>query len=144
MGAQTTNLCRQIRHAFFSELVNFLDQLIDILPNEAADLILYKRLVMNATTKSTQEWALDNFRTYVSDPFMDEISTRNTSFFTDNGHSLIDEHKGTQHGDDAMKWFVKLKDIWQKGEIDTDHEKFVWDFMQVFAKLADKEIKLRD
>jgi hypothetical protein len=136
-------LCRQFRQAFFTELSNFLDQLVELLPDEATDLIVYRALVRQATGISTQEWFLDCFRYYVTDKFSSQIMAKDLNFFKSNHNDLLGEHQNTKYGDEATDWIRKIKKLWQEGRIDKDHQEWVWTFMQTFTQLAIKEKQLR-
>jgi len=137
-------MCRKFRDAFFNELINFLEHLSIIVPDEAVNIIVYLSMVRKANSISSQEWVLDTFRYHVVDRFYDQIMNKEAKFFVDNGNDILDEHAGEQYGSDAIEWFEKLKLLWQEGKIEKSQEEWTWNFMQTFAQLATKEYELRD
>jgi len=135
---------KQIRQAFFNELTKCLNNSIEILPEEAVNITVYKALVRKAESPSKQEWFLDCFRFYITDKFTDQIMAKDVIFFTNNSDGLLEEHQGSQYGDEAIGWVKKLKVLWQQGRFNPEHEEIIWSFLQILVQLSIREKECRD
>lgn len=133
-----------VRQGFFTELLRCLDDSLEIMPDEAVDIVTYKALARKAESARAQEWFLDCYRYYITDKFHDKIMAKDTLFFTSNSDGLLKEHKGSRYGDEVIALVKKLKIKWQEGKIRPEHEEVVWSYMQRLDGLSIREKKCRD
>ena len=120
-----------IKHLFKRTLVNFLDEIINILPSEP-DLIV-ARIYVN--DKSTPEDLLNFFILNFS-PHRKAIETKNEKVFLD---SERDNKTGKSIfgslSDDKINHF---KYLWRSGVINNDNKEVIWKWLNSFIKIMDK------
>lgn len=116
-----------------SQLVNFLDELIESFPSEA-DFIIFRIFVKD------QLPILDimNYIRFNLCPFQDMIKNRDDSFFLN--HNVLFE-KFDEHKSNKVNHFKKL---WTSGDIDKQDKEVIWRWFASFVYLGNKYSDLVD
>jgi len=113
---------------FKTQLVNFLDELIDLFPKEG-DLILIRIFIKDQIPMA------DVLGRYQRDilPFEHKIMSRDEHFFLD--HPFL--YAKTPLGEEKVNHF---KDLWTKGILSLEDKLTVWKWMDVFNIIAKRYI----
>jgi hypothetical protein len=114
---------------FKNSLIEFLDQLIDMFPNESnivivrvmvKDVLVIEDLLISFKTGLEKEGVRDMIKDHNDQYFM-----RHDTLFSNIGSSNINE----------------VKRLWQSGSIDAYNKTIVWAWIDRFVKVADLHTK---
>lgn len=120
----TTTLIR-----FKKSLVQFMDELIDLFPQES-DLVVMRVFL---DTQIEVKELMEQFVKFVV-PHKNLIQTRNDSFFLEN-----DDIFGTVD----MGKVLHCKTIWSTGQLDKEDKQAMWKWFDLFLQLAEKYTQQR-
>ena len=126
----SSDISRQVQYLTIlrDQLVEFLDELIEQLPNEP-DLVVARIFIKDKIP-------VQDIMNYIINkilPLKELIKTRNEHFFLDNSilFDKIDPNK--------VNYF---KELWLSGHLDKDDKDIMWKWFDTFLFLAEKYVEL--
>lgn len=114
----------RILNEFRTQLINFLDEIIEQFPLET-DFVLIRLFLKDLP-------ATDIIGRFIRDllPLKNEVDKRNESFFLENTILYTGGQVQTSKID-------HIKSLWTSNKLDANDKKVIWDWMDLFMKLAD-------
>lgn len=127
--AQSEKIIQKILVQLKEQVINFLDDLLAICPNESDIIIIRLFFENHIDLKSIME----NFIKYVY-PWKEFIIERNEEFFEKNEHIF-----GPLPGDKVKHFKRKIKD----GTFTEEDKEIIWRYFEVFIALMEQYNKLK-
>lgn len=119
-----------ILRTFKNNLISFLDELIQLFPNDANLVIV--RIAVKDNIGITTDKIMEYFISYVL-PLKQKILSKEDSFFTE-GKSLF----GMLPDDKANI----IKNAWLYGNLDQTDKDCIWDWAKAFVTIAERYQKI--
>jgi hypothetical protein len=115
-----------------TQLVNFLDELIESFPNEP-DFVIFRIFVSDRLP------ILDimNYITINLCPLQEMVKSRNENFFL-NHNILFEKFDETQSSK-----INRFKSIWISGNLDKDEKETIWQWFQTFIHIGNKYLEYK-
>jgi len=110
-----------------TQLVNFLDELIDSFPKEA-DFVIFRIFVKDQTP-------IELIMNYVVEklvPLQDLVKKRDEKFFLNN--NIFFE----EFSNEKMHRVLHFKSLWQSGTLDEDDKDAIWRWFSIFIAIGNK------
>jgi hypothetical protein len=120
---------QQVVKTFHSNIISFLDELIDMFPSEA-DLVIARLFLKDTIPPIT---TLNKFIQDVM-PNKDKISERDATFFLEDADLL---------GSLNQSKVNHLNKIWKSSILDDEDRQIIWTWFDTFVYLAEKYQKLK-
>lgn len=115
----------QLLNEFRTQLVNFLDELIEQFPLEG-DFVLIRMFIKDQIPVTD---ILGRFNRDLL-PLKDEVKSRNETFFLDN--TIL--YTGGKIQNSKIDHF---KNLWLSDKLDSSDKETIWDWMDLFMKIGD-------
>ena len=125
----TNQLCTTVLNQLRDQVLNLLDDLLCICPNEP-DILLMRLFFENHVDPIT---LMNGFITWVY-PWKEYIKDRNEYYFEENDHIF-----GPLPMDKVDYFKTKMVD----GTFDSSDKKIIWDYFQVFISLVEQYNKIK-
>ena len=113
-----------------TQLVEFLDELIELFPNES-DFIIFRIFVQDRIP-------ITEIMSYITEnlcPLQDMVKRRDEDFILN--HNILFE-KFDEHKTSKVNYF---KNMWTSGTLDARDKETIWRWFQVFIYLGNKYIE---
>ena len=115
---------------FNEQLLNFLGEMCKLFPDDKKLSTFY--YTVDLMKKANPREIMNQFKQYVY-PFKDQILAKDENFFIAN--TFTDSIK-SQNG---ISELLRIKQIWNSGNLTTHDKECVWNYFKVFLYLIDKE-----
>lgn len=119
----------QLLQTFKTQIINFLDELIQQFPNEH-EFIIIRVFVKDQIPLAD---VLGRFIKMCL-PFQDQIDNRDEAFFLESD-LISNALGGSAIGTEVMN---KLKGLWKSNNLDNDDREMIWTWMSLFFQIASK------
>lgn len=115
-----------------TQLVNFLDELIESFPNEP-DFVIF-RIFVNDRLPIID---IMNYITINLCPLHDMVKSRNENFFLN--YNILFE----KFNESESTKINRFKSIWISGNLDKDEKEAIWKWFQTFIHIGNKYIECK-
>ena len=119
----------QLLQTFKTQIINFLDELIQQFPNEH-EFIIIRVFVKDQIPLAD---VLGRFIKMCL-PFQEQIDNRDEAFFLESD-LISNALGGSAIGTEVMN---KLKGLWRSNNLDNDDREMIWTWMSLFFQIASK------
>lgn len=123
----------ELLKALKTQLVSFLDELINTFPSET-DFVIYRIFVKDQLPITD----IMNYIIYNLCPHIDMIKNRDEKFFLN--YNILFE-KLEEKGNNKVNYFKKL---WTSGQLDNENKEIIWKWFECFVTIALKYDKLNN
>ena len=123
----------QLLNEFKTQIIKFLDELIDQFPENCAEFVIIRIFVKDQIPLAD---VLGRFIAEVL-PYKKIIKKRDSAFFLES-RVIYDAVGGSQAGSDNVN---QLKKLWESKRLDDDDRETIWKWMDLFILLAERYFK---